>query len=144
MEYTWGIITMRILNPDVNYIKFLKPLIEVKTSICEAVHTWCPGRSACRVRDKMVLCSYFEYPICNSGNNYSISPCQTSFWNTRLVGITKQWTAPKLTKMVGTKGPGAHFCTQIYKFSGTGTVSELWAWVELRTVGCFFRLNINT
>ena len=30
-------------------------------------------------RDKMVLLSHFEYPICDCVHHYSISPCQTPF-----------------------------------------------------------------
>ena len=30
-------------------------------------------------RQKMVLCSLFEYPICDCVHGYSISPCQTPF-----------------------------------------------------------------
>ena len=32
-------------------------------------------------RHKMALCSQFEYPIWDCVHSYSISPCQTPFWN---------------------------------------------------------------
>ena len=33
-----------------------------------------------------------------------LSPCQTPFWNMSLTVMTKQWTAPELTKTVCTQG----------------------------------------
>ena len=40
-------------------------------------------------RHKMVLCSHLEYLICNHVHSYSISPCQTPFWNTILATLVQ-------------------------------------------------------
>ena len=47
----------------------------------------------------MVLLSHFEYPICDCVHRYSISPCQTPFWNMSLAPRTKQWTTRILQKL---------------------------------------------
>ena len=39
-------------------------------------------------RHKMVLCPHLEYLICNHVHSYSISPCQTPFWNTILAAVS--------------------------------------------------------
>lgn len=50
-------------------------------------------------RQKMVLCSHLEYLIATTGvHDYSISPCQTPFWNLSLAVRTRRWTAPELSK----------------------------------------------
>lgn len=50
-------------------------------------------------RQKMVLCSHLEYLIATTGvHDYTISPCQTPFWNLSLAVRTRRWTAPELTK----------------------------------------------
>lgn len=40
---------------------------------------------------------------------YSLSPCQTPFWNASLAGSTEQWIVLELATMMRTQGPGAHF-----------------------------------
>lgn len=40
---------------------------------------------------------------------YSLSPCQTPFWNASLAGGTEQWIVLELATMMRTQGPGAHF-----------------------------------
>ena len=40
---------------------------------------------------------------------YSLSPCQTPFWNASLAGSAEQWIVLELATMMRTQGPGAHF-----------------------------------
>ena len=61
---------------------------------------------------KMVLCSHFEYPICDCIYSYSISPCQTSILKHELGSENKAVDCLELTKIVCRQGPSAYFCAE--------------------------------
>ena len=72
-------------------------------------------------------CKEVRDPTCDGIHNYSISPCQTPFWNMSLAVTTKQWTARNLQKLCADRDPVPTFMPK-NKFetlySGTGTVPE--------------------
>ena len=48
---------------------------------------------------KMALCSHLEYPpICNRVHSYSLSPCETLFWNLSIARSTPHWLSQELSK----------------------------------------------
>ena len=72
-------------------------------------------------------CKEVRDPICDGIHNYSISPCQTPFWNMSLAVRTKQWTARNLQKLCADRDPVPTFLPEnkvSTLFSGTGTMPE--------------------
>ena len=65
-------------------------------------------------RHKRVLCSHFGYLIYDCVHSYSILPCQMPLWNNyELSSKNKAVDCTKLTKIVCTQGPSAHFCALV-------------------------------
>ena len=66
-----------------------------------------------RYRHKMVLCSHFEFPICDLQRSLSYFAVADAFLKPELDSEKKAVDFPELTKIVCTHGPGAHFCARI-------------------------------
>lgn len=83
----------RFLNlyPQNEVVVFFFLLVFTIALLLGAVHTY-PGRKWCCVH---TLNTWYAT---TGVDDYSISPCQTPFWNLSLAVRTRRWTAPELTK----------------------------------------------
>ena len=80
------------------------PFLQSKSGV---IHTWYPGTSVwLPAQNRVVL--RFEYPICDCVHSYSISHCQTPFFNDVLSSGLPQSLQKRCIQE-----PGAHSCARM-------------------------------